>query len=216
MPDRVWPVRTADSLIAEPPRWPRPVRSAAIILVAATAGCATLQQIAALRQVDFSIDRVTDARLAGVSIDRVREARELSASDITSIGLALARGDLPLAFQLHLTALNPADNSVAARLIQMDWTLLLEDRETISGSFEREVVMQPGVPQDIPIEIRLDLADFFERNASDLIDLALAVTGAGGQPRRIALRATPTIQTAIGPIRYPQPITIVSGSVGGS
>ena len=33
---------------------------------------------------------------------------------------------------------------------------------------------------------------------------------------RIALRATPTIDTALGPIRYPQPITIVSRQVGGN
>jgi hypothetical protein len=183
-------------------------------LLLAVAGCATLQQIAALRQVDFAIDRVSEARLAGVAIDRVRQPRDLSAIDVASIGTALARGDLPFDFQLHLSALNPADNSVAARLIQMDWTLLLEDRETISGTLEREIVMQPGVAQDIPIAIRLDLADFFESNASDLIDLALAAAGAGGQPRRIALRATPTVQTAIGPIRYPQPITIVSAEVG--
>jgi hypothetical protein len=184
------------------------------IVTVVVATCATLQQIAALRQVDFSIDRVTEARLAGVSLDRVREPRDLSAIDVASIGAALARGEVPFDFELHLLALNPADNSVAARLIQMDWTLLLEDRETISGSLEREVVMQPGVPQDIPITIRLDLADFFQDNASDLIDLALAASGAGGEPRRIALRATPTVQTAIGPIRYPQPITIVSGEVG--
>lgn len=184
------------------------------ILTMSLAGCATLQQIAALRQVDFSIDRVSEARLAGVAIDRVRQPRDLSAVDVASIGAALARGNLPFDFQLHVRALNPADNNVAARLIQMDWTLLLEDRETISGRLEREVVMDPGVPQDIPIRISLDLADFFEENASDLIDLALAAAGAGGEPRRIALRAVPTVQTAIGPIRYPQPITIVSGEVG--
>ncbi|MGH7502737.1 MAG: hypothetical protein ACREL7_13400 [Longimicrobiales bacterium] len=75
-------------------------------------------------------------------------------------------------------------------------------------------MLEPGVAQDIPIDIRLDLAEFFERNARDMIELALAVAGAGGEPKRIALRATPAIQTAIGPIRYPQPITIVSGEPG--
>jgi hypothetical protein len=173
-----------------------------------------LQQIAALRQVDFAIDRVGDARLAGVSLDRVRNYQDLSALDIARIGSALARGDVPMEFQLHLSALNPADNSVAARLIQMDWTLLLENRETISGRIDREFVFEPGVPADVPLAISLDLADFFQHNAQDLIDLALAVAGAGGAPKQIALRAVPTIQTSLGPIRYPQPITIVSREVG--
>jgi hypothetical protein len=47
-----------------------------------------------------------------------------------------------------------------------------------------------------------------------MIDLALAVAGAGGEPTRVSLRALPTIQTSIGPIRYPQPIIIVSREIG--
>jgi hypothetical protein len=164
--------------------------------------------------VDFAIDRVSDARLAGVAIDRILAYQDLSAIDVARVGLALASGDVPFDFELHLSALNPADNSVAARLIQMDWTLLLDDRETVSGSTTREFVLEPGVPGDIPIVISLDLADFFETNARDMIDLALAVAGAGGEPTRVTLRALPTIQTAIGPIRYPQPIIIVSREIG--
>ena len=178
-------------------------------------GCAFLRQVAALRQVEFAIDRVSSARLAGVAIDRIRNYQDLSALDIARIGSALVAGNVPMDFELHLSALNPADNSVPARLLQMEWTLLLEDRETVSGRLDREFVFEPGVSTDLPIFIGLYLADFFQSNARDLIELALAVSGAGGAPKRIALRATPTIQTSIGPIRYPQPITIASKQVGG-
>jgi len=193
-------------------------RLASLVLLGALggiAGCATLQQIAALRQVDFAIDRVANARLAGVSLDRVRDAQSLGALDIARIGAALAAGRMPFAIELHLTGLNPAANNVAARLVQMDWTLLLDERETISGSLDREFVFEPGVATDVPIDVQLDLADFFANNAQDMIDLALAVAGAGGEPKRIALLATPTVQTSLGPIRYPQPIRIVSGTLGG-
>jgi hypothetical protein len=178
------------------------------------AACSTLQQIAALRQVDFAIDRVADARLAGVGIDDVRDYDDLSATQLARIGLALAGGRLPLDFQLHLTAANPADNAVAARLLRMDWSLWLENTETISGTLDRTYVLEPGQPQDIPITISLDLLEFFDRNSEDLIDLVLAVTGQGGAPRTLSLRARPTIDTPIGPIRYPEPITIVSREVG--
>lgn len=186
-------------------------------MAAVTTGCATLQQIAALRRVDFTIDRVAQARLAGVAIDSVRSYRDLSALDLANIGVALSRGELPFNFNLHLSALNPAENGVTARLVQLDWTLLLDDRDVLDGATAREYLLEPGVAADIPIAISVDLADFFQRNAQDMIDLALAVAGAGGgaEPKRIALRATPTIQTALGPIRYPQPITIVSRTVGG-
>lgn len=185
-----------------------------IMALLAAGACATLQQVAALRHVDFDLDRVSDTRLAGVDLARVRSYQSLTAAQIAALGLALARNDLPLEFQLHIRALNPAENTVTARLLRMDWTLLLDDRETISGALDRAYELPPGQPQDIALQLRLDLLDFFDKNAEDLVDLALAIAGAGGEPKRVALRATPTIDTPIGPIRYPQPITIVSRRLG--
>jgi hypothetical protein len=195
----------------------RSLITATLLLAIGTAisGCATLQQIAALRRVDFTIDRVTEGRVAGVALERISSYRDLNATDAAAVGLSLLRGELPFSFTLRLSALNPADNNVTARLVQMDWTLLLEDRETVSGRIDREFQFAPGVATEVPINISLDLADFFERNAADMIELALAVTGNGGTPKRVALRATPTIQTPIGPIRYPEPITIVTRTIGG-
>jgi hypothetical protein len=180
----------------------------------ATLSCATLQQVAALRQVDFSIDRIEDARVAGIQVDRIRSYDDLSATQLASLGIALAQGRLPLEFRLHLDALNPPENEVTARLLEMDWSLFLDDRETVSGSLQQSYSFPPGQPQDIPITIRLDLLEFFDDNAADLIDLVAAATGQSGTPRRISLRARPTIDTPIGPIRYPQPITIVAREVG--
>jgi len=188
-------------------------RSVLAVGVLLLTGCATLQQMAALRQVDFDLDGVSGATLAGVSIDRARSLDDLSATDVARIVGAVAGGSMPLAFQLHLDALNPADNDIPARLLEMDWQLLIEDRETVSGRLDHEVILEPGLSQDIPLSVEVDLVDFFEGGAADMIDLALAV--AGGNPRSLALRASPTIQTSIGPIRYPQPITVVSREVGG-
>ncbi len=177
-------------------------------------GCATLQQIAALRDVDFALDRATDVYLAGVAVDRIRSWNDLSASDAARITLAVTRAEVPLEFELHVAALNPAENDVTARLLAMDWTLLLENRETVSGRLNREVVLPPGQRVDIPIVIGLDLVDFFDENARDLVDLVLSLSGQGGAPKNVALSASPTIETPLGPMRYPQPITIVSATVG--
>ena len=181
---------------------------------ATLAACTTLRQFAALRQVDFGIAGVEDARLAGVDVEDIRDYDDLSATQIARLGLALASNRMPFDFQLELSALNPADNDVAARLVRMDWSLWLENRETVSGTLDRTFVLEPGQPQEIPISISLDLLEFFDRNAEDLVDLVLAATGQGGSPTRLSLRARPTIDTPLGPIRYPEPITIVSRDVG--
>jgi hypothetical protein len=179
-------------------------------------GCATLQSIAALRQVNFSLDRVSAVRLAGVDLDRIRTWNDLRATDIARITLAVANNQLPLQFDLHVRGENPAENQTTARMIAMSWSLLVQERETISGNLDREYTFPPGLAVDVPVTMSLDLMDHFQGGARELVDLVLAATGHGsGQPTRIQLRATPTISTSLGPIRYPEPIIITARSIGG-
>ena len=184
------------------------------LLLLGVSSCATLQQIAALRNVEFALDRISDLRLAGIDLERIRSFDDLGLMDAGKLALAVSRGELPMDFRLHLLAENPADNTTDARLVRMDWTLLLQNRETLSGVFEGNVLLPPGEPTDVPITISLNLVEFFEGSAQDLLELALSLSGQDGAPKDIALRATPVIDTALGPMRYPQPITILSREVG--
>lgn len=185
-----------------------------IAMAASIQGCQTLREIAALRLVDFAIDNVTDARLAGVEVQRIRSYQDLSTTDIYRLGRALANQQMPFEFRLNIAAHNPEENQVQARLVRMAWTLFLEDRETISGVIDEERVLPSGTTTNIPVRIELDLVEFFDRNLEDLVELALAASGQEGEPTNVSLRATPTIDTPIGPMEYPRPITVVSRDIG--
>ena len=191
-------------------------RTSALILCTLLflSGCSTIREVTNLRNVQFGIDALTDLRVAGVEARELRSYDDLSALDIVRIGAAVSRRELPVSFVLDVLADNPAENGVQARMVQMDWTLLLQDRETISGLFEEEVVIPAGEVRRIPIRIELDLVQFFEGNARDLVEIALSLAGEGGEAKNVKLRAVPTIQTMLGPVRYPEPITIVSTTIG--
>jgi hypothetical protein len=130
----------------------------------------------------------------------------VSAIDAVRLGAAFADGRLPFETTVLVRATNPADNS-RARLVAMDWTLFLDDRETVSGALDREYVLPAGEPVNIPVRVRLDLLDFFDRQLEQVVNLALAASGAG-EPTRIHLEATPSVQTPLGIVRYPEPIVI--------
>jgi hypothetical protein len=179
------------------------------------AGCTTLREVSNLRKVNFRIDRVSQAQLAGVEIANIQSYEDLGARNILRLGSALSNGELPLSFDLHLQATNPESNSVNARLTQMDWTLLLEDKETVSGLFNQEVVLPPGEPKDVAFRIELDLVRFFDENLRSLVNLASAISG-DAPPQAIQLRVQPTVNTPFGPFQYPSPITVASKDVGGS
>ncbi len=179
-------------------------------------GCQTLKEIANLKNVDFALGAVRNINLAGVNLDNVESFRDVGAGDIIKLTAAVIKKDLPLSFSVDLKAENPADNSVAARLTRMDWTLFLDEQETISGALEEEHVLNPGQPVRIPIDISLELTDYFDNPVRDIIDLVSSIRGDdGSSSRTVSLKATPIVNTLVGPIRYPKPITVVSETFGG-
>lgn len=181
-----------------------------LLLAASAAGaCATLQQIAALRNVEFAIEGVGDGRLAGIELTRVRSADDVSAVDAARFAAALADDELPLEFTVDVRAENPAENSTTARMVRFAWTLLLDDRETVGGVIDREVTLPPGEPQIVPVRVSLNLVEFFDGNTQELLNLALRFAGARSESANVKLRATPTIETPLGPMNYPATITIV-------
>jgi hypothetical protein len=190
----------------------RPVTVGLLVALAAVGGCSTLQQIAAMRNVEFAIDGVGDGRLAGIDLAGVRSADDVSAVDAARLATALARDDLPLQFTMDVRAENPAENATTARMVRFAWTLLLDDRETVAGVIDREVTLPPGEPRIIPVHVSLNLVEFFDGNASDLLNLALRFAGARSESADVRLRATPTIETPLGPMNYPATITIVGDS----
>ncbi|MEP6591209.1 MAG: hypothetical protein ABJC19_08490 [Gemmatimonadota bacterium] len=184
---------------------------AGLLLVSA---CATLQQIAALQRVAFALGGTQNGRLAGVPLERIATYRDLSASDIGRVALALARNDLPLEFQLVVRANNPASNRTTATMVRLAWTLLLDGKETVSGALDSSLALPAGETVAIPLQMRLNLREFFGGNAESLVNLAANIAGLRSDPTRVTVRAVPTINTPIGPISYPSPITIVNETVG--
>lgn len=174
--------------------------------------CQTLQEIANLRKLDFFLNEVTEPRLAGIDLSNVRSADDLGPADMLRLGTAIAQDNVPLNMTLWIGARNPESNSVTARLVNLDWTLFLNETETVSGFTEADEAVAPGQEVEFPVVVTLDLVNFFERSAPELVELVLATIGEGHS--NVSLRATPSVQTPLGPIRYPEPITIVSRSFG--
>ena len=181
---------------------------AALAVLLAVPGCTTLQQIAALRQVEFDLDRVSNGLVAGVDLDAIARGGSLGPTDLARLGTAAARGEVPLRFTLHVGAENPADNPAAAQLVSLDWTLFLDGTETVSGVYNDDRQIPPGGAVDLPVDIELDLVQFFGRNVGDLTTLVRNLAGEDTRRQTIRLEARPTVSTPVGPIRYPGTISI--------
>ena len=182
-----------------------------VLTVAALAGitsCATLRQFATLGQVRFSFDRITDVRLAGVSTAGKDSYSDLRFQDVARITAAIASREVPLDFVVQVRAENPASNTVTARLLQLDWTLFFDEGRVLEGQMDRGYSFAPGQPVLVPVAVSLDAYNLVQRNGQDLFELALAIAGVQGHRTNVRLDLQPTVETDLGPIPYPAPITI--------
>jgi hypothetical protein len=187
---------------------------AALALASILAGCSTLRGVEALREVDFALDRVTDVRLAGVAVRDVRSVDDLDTAQGARIAAAALMGDLPLDCTVVLRASNPPSNAVTAELMRMDWSLLLDGRKAAAGRMDRRYSIAPGEAEDIAVPVAVNLGDLLRRHGPRLLRLALALAGEGSSPVDVTLRVVPLIDTPLGTMRSPIPITIMRKTIG--
>lgn len=192
----------------EPAR--RALGLAALALIGALpiAGCTAVRQMEAVRQLKFEFGGVSDVRIAGISINEGMTFKSLSVLDAGRLAAAVVEKQVPLDLIVHVSATNPRENSVAARLVDLGWTFFVEDRQMLSGGLGSPVSIAPGATQDVPLTLRLDLLELQSGGARDLFDGALAIAGKGPVKKALRLELSPTIQTALGPMRFPAPVVI--------
>ena len=183
--------------------------AAASVFTAITlSGCATLQEVAALRSVTFEFDRVSDVRIAGVALGADSRFTTLGLGDGARLAAAVVSREVPLELTVHVRAKNPPENHATALMTNIDWKLFVEDRQAVAGTAGNLASILPGRAADIPLAIRFDLLALANGGARDLFDTALAIAGYGTGARALRLELIPTIDTSLGPIRYPAPIVL--------
>lgn len=187
---------------------PRFVASLALVATIAIPGCTALQQLAALRSVTFAFAGVSDVRLAGIRIGAGSSYTSIGLADAARLGAAVVARDVPLEFVAHVSAGNPPENKVTARIIDLGWKLFIEDRQALAGSLGGAVAIAPGRTADVPLTVRFDLLQLGGGGARDLFDLALAISGQGSLQKDLRLELVPTIETSLGPMQYPAPVVV--------
>jgi hypothetical protein len=187
---------------------------AALVIASTAAGCSTLRGVEALREVDFTLDRVADVRVAGVAVRDVHSVDDLDTAQGAQLAAAALMGDLPLDCTVVLRATNPPSNAVTAELMRMDWTLLLDGRKAAAGRMDRRYSIVPGETQDIAVPVAVNLGDLLRHHGPRLLRLALALAGEGSSPVDVTLRVVPLIDTPLGTMRSPVPITIMRKRIG--
>lgn len=196
----------------------------AVLFVLVAAGgftaCNVLKDISKtlenIQRLEFKLGQVRNLNLAGVNVSDVNSLSDLSINEGLKLTNAFRKKELPAQFTLMLNAKNPNDGTggskqTKATIKNIDWQLLIDDVETISGIVTDNIVVPgTGSEVDIPVRMNLDLYDFFADKGFDrLINLALSIGGQKGSSSKLTLNIKPTVSTSLGNITYPGRINVV-------
>jgi len=168
-----------------------------------------------LQRLQFKLDKVTGFSAAGVGFSNASKLSDFSILDAAKLLSAFNNSKLPIEFTLNVLAKNPNDGTggtkqSSAVIKNLAWRLFIDSKETVTGNIGGITVPGIGQATNIPILMSLDLFKFFSDQGYDgIINLALALGGRNGSSARITLKATPTVETVLGPITYPGEIDII-------
>lgn len=177
--------------------------------------CSVVKQLTNISRLQFRLNSVSDFTINGINISNKTSIRDFNVFDSAQLLNSIAKGSLPVSFNLNIEAKNPNDGGGYPRqdldIIDFRWRLIIDDVETLSGNIARPISV-PGTGETtiFPITVQLDLYKFFsDRGFDNLINLALAIGGKNQNLSRIVLKATPTVQTPFGKITYPGELEII-------
>lgn len=172
--------------------------------------CSVLQQTSEIKnfaKCDFRLESISNLRMAGVNIQNKTSMSDLSFVDIAKITAAVASNSLPVHFDLDVLARNP--NSAMAAMNKLDWILLIDDIEMTRGVLMERIEIQPNSFTAFPVAMNFDLMKALSGKSGDaLLNFIFNLTGSGGKPTRVKLKAKPTIMVGSTALEYPGYITI--------
>ncbi|MDQ1265566.1 MAG: hypothetical protein QG635_717 [Bacteroidota bacterium] len=170
-------------------------------------GCTAYDAMKNAQRLQFKLGSVSGLSVGGVDLSRVSSLSNINPLDMLKLTSAFAAGKLPASFTLNLIAKNPNDGtggttSTSAVIKKLDWRLLIDSKETISGTIGNSIEI-PGIGQatTIPVAISLDLLEFFKNEGvTNILNMATGIGGSSGSSARLTLKINPTIDTFLGGI----------------
>jgi len=182
-------------------------------------GCAFLQNIPTMKQVQFRIGSLSGVSIGGVNVSGKSKVTDFSVSETIALANRVASKTLPLSLTVNLEARNPNEsvqsNGVSmnglATLQSLEWRLLIDGVPTISGIVQGPITLPAGGETVmIPITTEFNLFSVFEeRGYAGMAKLAFALANPGSSNVKVTVDAKPVIETFLGNMNYPGRITII-------
>lgn len=172
----------------------------------------SVQDAKALGNCKFRLSSVDSVYLSGIDIREFKEIRNFKDLDITrfpSLGLGLMRKNIPLDLRLKLEATNPTTRMAGVE--QMEYKILLGEKEIFTGLHNQRVSVPPGTGRTIiPFHLSTNAYDVVmdTQTRDEFINLLTALTSnKPTKATKLTIKIKPTIAFGSKQVNYPGYIT---------
>ena len=166
------------------------------------------QQIKALKDCEYKITTIADAKFAGTDIKKLLDDGEITLTSLPGVALGLLRKNIPLNATLNLEIKNPT--SAIAAVNQFDYKVLINRTELAEGTVTQNINIAQGKSVTVPVSIRSNLYGLLT-DQNILNDVMKAAKKGSKDDEALALltiKIRPTFMIGNTPVKYPGYITI--------
>lgn len=173
------------------------------LILVTLSGCSFLSEITALKNCEYSFHSAKDPVIAGIDIMNIHSFADLSLMDGQKVLSNILQKKLPFEIIANIEIKNPG--AVKAALNYIDYIAYIDDIEITRGRIEKRIEIAPnGGTNILPLIIETDLFNYLEGdNPRTMLNFALNLVDAGGQPTRFSLKIKPSV--VIGGAVFPSP-----------
>ena len=184
------------------------ITSSLLILMLFFSSCITYKRASTFSRCEFRINRVESIVLNGISVMGKTKLSELSLNDASVLLRSVVNGPLIMDMTILVDIKNP--NKSKAAMNRIDWILLIDDIEMMTGStIQRVIIPANNEVHTVPLNTTTNIKDLVSgKRASALIGFALNLAGVGRDPSRLTIKAKPFIKVGKRDLAYPGYISI--------
>jgi hypothetical protein len=181
---------------------------ALLLVLTSMAGCSILSELTALSKCEFSFHSAQDPVVAGVDVMRIQTYSDLTFLDGQRLVSNIMQKRLPLGITANVEVKNPGITTAA--LNHIEWIAFIDDIQISTGKIEKRIeIPGSGGTALVPIRIESDLFEYLQGdNPKTMLNFALNLVDAGGQPTRLSLKIKPSVYVGSTMVPYPDYFTI--------
>lgn len=106
-------------------------------------------------QCDFSLSNIKVLEISGVDISSLNSKGDISMMDMMNITKQIFSTNFPATLSIDLKASNK--DLQQASIAGLDWKILMDNEELVSGLVDQEVLVKPQSSATFPVIVQVDL-----------------------------------------------------------